>query len=81
MIIIIPFHHLPVPAVIIITASNDNCMDGQVRLLSTSISNKMEGAIQICAHGYWGTICDSFNSWNSRSADVVCNQLGYTTYG
>ena len=67
---------------IITLDSTDDCTEGQLRLLSRSSSNKMEGAVQICAHGYWGTICNNyFNSWDSRSADVVCNQLGYATHG
>ena len=69
--------------IIVTAASTDNCAEGQLRLLSTSTpsSNRMEGIVLICAHGYWGTICDNSYSWDSRSADVVCNQLGYTTYG
>ena len=78
MIVAVPLHDLPL---IVATASTDNCTEGQLRLFSASSSNRMEGTVQICAHGYWGTICDNFYSWDSRSADVVCNQLGYTTYG
>ena len=61
------------------TTVTDDCTEGQVRLVTGS--NRKEGAVQICVHGYWGTICGSSASWNSRAADVVCNQLGYSTYG
>ena len=69
-----------IPAMIITTDSTDNCTEGQLRLLSRSSSNRMEGTVQICAHGYWGTVCGNSYSWDSRSADVVCNQLGYATH-
>ena len=55
----------------------DNCTDGKLRLISGQSS--LEGTVQICAFGYWGTICDL--SWNSRDAYVVCKQLGYPTHG
>ena len=55
----------------------DNCTDGELRLISGQSSS--EGTVQICAFGYWGTICR--NSWDSREADVVCNQLGYPALG
>ena len=55
----------------------DNCIDGDVRLVSGR--SDLEGTVQICVFGYWGTICD--NSWDSRDAYVVCKQLGYSTIG
>ena len=51
----------------------DNCTHGEVHLLFGS--NEREGTVEVCVHGYWGTICD--NGWDSRDARVICRQLGY----
>ena len=61
----------------IIIGAPDNCMDGDIRLVSGP--SDLEGTVQICVFGYWGTICDS--SWDSRDAYVVCKQLGYPAIG
>ena len=55
----------------------DNCIDGDIQLVSGQ--SDLEGTVQVCIFGYWGTICD--NSWDSRDAYVVCKQLGYSTIG
>ena len=55
----------------------DNCTHGEVHLLSGS--NEREGTVEVCIHGYWGTICD--NGWDSRDAGVICRQLGYSSFG
>ena len=58
-------------------AARDNCTHGEVRLLFGS--SEMEGTVEICINGYWGTICD--NGWDSRDAGVICRQLGYSSFG
>ena len=33
------------------------------------------GRVELCIGGEWGTICNK--GWNDKSANRVCNQLGY----
>lgn len=33
----------------------------------------LEGRVELCLNGVWGTICDNF--WSNLDATVVCNQL------
>ena len=61
----------------IISLAQDNCTHGEVRLLLGS--NEMEGTVEVCINGYWGTICD--NGWDSRDAGVICRQLGHSSFG
>ena len=50
------------------------CTDGNVRLADGS--NEMEGRIEVCLDGAWGTVCHDF--WSGIDAQVVCRQLGYS---
>ena len=55
----------------------DNCTEGSVHLLFGSTTRN--GTAQVCVNRTWGSICD--RSWDSRSATVICRQLGFNTIG
>ena len=51
--------------------------DGQIQLVDGS--NDLNGRLEICFGGVWGTVCDDL--WDTRDAEVVCRQLGHITAG
>ena len=55
-------------------APNPECDHGSLQLVGGQ--NALEGRVEICIGGRWGTVCDDF--WDSRDAAVVCNALGYS---
>ena len=54
------------------SVGTDGCTHGSIRLVDGS--SNMEGRVEICFNGIWGTICDDI--WDVREARVTCRQLG-----
>ena len=52
------------------------CTNGTVRLRG---GGTLYGRVEVCVNEVWGTICSDF--WDYEDASVVCNQLGYSSYG
>lgn len=58
-------------------AQNSNCTDYEVQLIDGDSAN--EGKVLVCINGVWGLLCS--NSIGRTDANVICNQLGYSTDG
>ena len=54
-----------------------NCTDGELRLADGD--TPYEGRVELCMRGSWGTVCD--NSWSTRDAEVICEQMNLTNIG
>ncbi len=52
-------------------------MYGDLRLVS-GVSD-LEGRLEVCIGGRWGTVCD--DDWDVNEARVVCRQLGFSQDG
>lgn len=63
------------------TAPNPSCEHGQLRLKSTGVpqEEQLEGTLEICFGGNWGTVCD--DGWDNVDASVACRQLGFSYAG
>lgn len=56
-----------------------DCITGDVRLIGGTTSAPNEGTVEVCINRVWATICD--DGWNTDSANIVCNQLGFYPFG
>lgn len=53
------------------------CVNGSIRVMGGSSS--MEGRVEICQDGDWGTVCD--DGWTTVDANIACRQLGFSNSG
>ena len=53
------------------------CTHGSIRLQGGSTS--MNGRVEVCRNGDWGTVCDDY--WSTVDSDVACRQLGFSNSG
>ena len=51
--------------------------NGVVRLATEDGASSIEGRVEVCLNGVWGTVCD--NNWGPPDAKVVCRQLKLPT--
>ena len=53
-----------------------DCIHGDIRLGGTTL---LQGLVEVCYDGVWGTVCSS--GWSNGDAAVVCRQLGFSSSG
>ena len=56
-----------------LNVTHSNCTDYDVQLVDGPSLN--EGRVIMCINGVWGTLCDSYFSYND--VGVICLELGY----
>ena len=53
------------------------CFNGDIQLIDGS--DNLEGGIELCINGFWGSVCD--HSWSNFDVIVACRQLGFSSIG
>ena len=54
----------------------ESCLhSGNIRLVGPSGTNTVEGRVEYCSNGVWGTISSS--GFDTRDGEVVCRQLAH----
>ena len=59
------------------TSAATECEHSGVRLVGGQKIS--EGRVEICAYGYWSTVC--YSNWNTVATKLVCKRLGFPTEG
>ena len=54
-----------------LSTPESTCSEGELRLEDGD--NVLEGRVEICINGAWGSICD--NQFGMDEADVICRQI------
>ena len=55
--------------------SGPSCAGNNIRLRGGV--SVLEGRVEVCLGGAWGTVCD--DGWSGNDAVVACRQLGFRT--
>ena len=53
----------------------DSCTSGSMRLVSANGPNQIEGRVEYCSNGVWGTVCS--RGFDVNDGKVVCRRLGH----
>ena len=53
------------------------CNSTDIRLVGGRNNSELEGRVEVCFLGQWGTVCD--NVWDNSDAAVACRHLGLNT--
>ena len=53
----------------------DSCPSGFMRLVGPNGPNKVEGRVEYCSNGVWGTVSSS--GFDVNDGKVVCRRLGH----
>ena len=51
------------------------CISGTMHLVGPDGPNIVEGRVEYCSNGVWGTVSE--DNFNSEDGEVVCRKLGY----
>ena len=54
---------------------DDNCTDGDVRLIRDGQVTEFEGRVEVCVNNAWGTV--SSRNFDDLEVRVICRQKGF----